>query len=284
MARTLSHGGIMRRREATERAGMRGARRGLRILVAAALALAPGLVACSDAETPSPPQASRAASVVPVPKATQPRDVAVFEVAELGTIRVELLEDVSPRSVEKFRSLVREGYYDGTTFHRVIPGFVVQGGDPRSRDRDPRNDGFGGTEEQMTVETSELSFTRGILAFANSGRETSSGPQFFITLEHNPGLDGRYAVLGHVVEGYEVVDAISRVSVDMYGRHGPQDRPLEDVVIEDLRIEEDAGGTARMADGTAPAGAARASAGAEGSAEGGDDGAMAASDWSEGTP
>lgn len=250
---------------------------------AAALALAVALASCGEAETP---QATPASAVVPVPEATGPRDVAVLEVAELGSIHVELLEEVSPQSVATFRELVREGYYDGTTFHRVIPGFVVQGGDPNTRDRDPRDDGRGGGEEQIALERSDVSFVRGILAFANSGSGRSSGPQFFITLEDQPGLAGKYAVLGYVTEGFDVVDAIARVPVDMYGRHGPRDRPLEDVVLEALRIEEGTGGTARLAEGGADPAAAPAEddpgSGASGEEEG--DGNMASSDWNEGAP
>lgn len=246
------------------------------ILLLGSMALVLWALGCSEAGNESAATPER----VPVPEAKGPRDVAVIDVAGFGEIHVELLPELAPRTVAHFESLVREGFYDGTTFHRVVPGFVVQGGDPRTRDRDPRNDGTGGREQAIQLERSEVSFARGMVAMANRRTASSSGPQFFITLADQPDLDGDYALFGRVVSGMEVVDAIARTPIDKYGRHGPQDRPLEDVVMK-VRIEEGAGG--RGADLAGAAGASAAATSSPGSAAGSPD-ELDAGGWDEGTP
>jgi cyclophilin family peptidyl-prolyl cis-trans isomerase len=269
-------GGI--RWQATRRAAARASAKS-----ACALALGLALFAGCGEDAPAPDGGAEA--VVPVPEATGPRDVAVLEVQDLGAIRVELLPELAPQTVAHFRRLVEEGYYDGTTFHRVVPDFVIQGGDPNSRDRDPRNDGRGGRQEEIAIEASDVTFVRGVVAMANRRGASTSGPQFFVTVEDRPDLDGRFALFGHVVEGMDVVDAIARVPTDTYGRYGPKDRPLEDVVMT-IRIEEGAGGTAAGA--AAPGDTAEAAAGGpdagagEASAE--DEGDFGGGEWREGAP
>jgi cyclophilin family peptidyl-prolyl cis-trans isomerase len=139
--------------------------------------------------------------------------------------------------VAYFTGLVAAGHYDGTTFHRVIPDFMIQGGDPNTRDRDPRNDGQGGLEPVAPDEFSEISHLPGIVSLANRGGEGTAGTQFFIVLEPARPLDGSYTVFGRVVGGMDVVERIAAVERDVYGRWGPRDRPREDVVIESIRIE-----------------------------------------------
>jgi peptidyl-prolyl cis-trans isomerase B (cyclophilin B) len=201
-----------------------------------------GASGCGD-ETGTEAEAPAAA---PIPEASGPRDVAVIDVEDMGAIRVELLPEVAPQTVARFARLVREGYYDGTTFHRVVPESMIQGGDPNSRDRDPRNDGRGGREQEGALEPTDVAFVRGTVGMANRGSADTSGPQFFIAVEDSPDLDGRFSLFGHVVEGMDVVDAITRVPRDVDGRYGPADRPLEDVAMR-IRLEEDAGGTAAHA-------------------------------------
>ncbi|MEN8184367.1 MAG: peptidylprolyl isomerase [Myxococcota bacterium] len=180
--------------------------------------------------------AERPAFEAPAP---QPglREVAVLEVRDLGEIRVELLAEAAPDTVVHFKKLVEDGFYEGTTFHRVIPEFMIQGGDPNTRDRDPRNDGQGGPGYFIQDEVNETSHVRGVLSMANSGSPNSAGSQFFIVVETSAHLDGRYSAFGLVVDGMEVADRIAAAPRDLYGRHGPVDRPLEDVVIESIRIE-----------------------------------------------
>jgi len=182
-------------------------------------------------ETPAPSPRGEA------PAASSPRDVAVLVVEGLGEIQIELLADVAPETVAHFVALAERDSYDGTTFHRVIPGFMIQGGDPNTRDRDPRNDGQGGQRERVVDERPALRHVRGIVALANRGVRNSSGSQFFILVADARHLDGEYAAFGRVTDGMDVVDRIVAVERDVYGRFGPVDRPTRDVVVSDVRIE-----------------------------------------------
>ncbi len=128
-------------------------------------------------------------------------------VRDYGTISVELDGDAAPITVENFLKLAGEGFYDGLTFHRIVPGFVIQGGDPNG-------DGTGGSSETIKGEFSEngventLSHTRGAISMARSSAADSASSQFFIVHEDSTFLDGQYACFGYVTEGIEVVDTI----------------------------------------------------------------------------
>jgi cyclophilin family peptidyl-prolyl cis-trans isomerase len=207
-----------------------------RFLAVAALALA--LASCSEREGQvNGEEPGAAGPIVEVPAATSPRDVAVLVVDGFGEIRIELLSDLAPRTAAHFVELAERDYYDGTSFHRVIPDFMIQGGDPNTRDRDPRNDGLGGQQERIADERPELSQLRGLVGLANRGVPNSGGSQFFILVADARHLDGEYAVFGRVTDGMDVVDRIAAVERDLYGRHGPIDRPTRNVVLSDVRIE-----------------------------------------------
>ena len=209
---------------------MRDARLAFRARRAAAsLAL---LLACSG----RPDNAAKAPASVPEPPpGTLP--MAVLQVRDRGEIRVELLSHKAPKTVENFIKLAESGFYDGTTFHRVIPGFMIQGGDPNSRDRDPRNDGLGGPGYTIADEPNDEPQRRGVVSMANTGMPHSAGSQFFILVADAPQLAGHYTAFGRVVGGIAVADAIVGVERDVYGRYGPPDRPRSDVVIEKVSIE-----------------------------------------------
>jgi peptidyl-prolyl cis-trans isomerase B (cyclophilin B) len=177
-------------------------------------------------------------------------EVAVITVEGMGEIVIELLPGKAPRTVENFKKLVREGFYDGTTFHRVVPGFMIQGGDPNTKDRDPRNDGRGGPGYTIPGEFSDLKHERGTVSMARRGSPDSGGSQFFIIVDDAPHLDGQYAAFGHVVSGIEVADQVVAVPRDKFGRHGPRDRPLEDVHMT-IRLEPAAGTGGEEAGGQA---------------------------------
>jgi cyclophilin family peptidyl-prolyl cis-trans isomerase len=120
----------------------------------------------------------------------------------------------------------------------VIPGFMIQGGDPNSKDNDPRNDGRGGPGFRVPDEFTDFPHLRGIVAMANSGAPNTAGSQFFIVHQDTPNLDGRYTVFGVVIEGLDVVDAITRLEIDEFGRYGPPERPYPiSAVMEKVRIE-----------------------------------------------
>lgn len=186
--------------------------------------------ACGDEPAPAPPPRS-------LDSLTGPHDTAVIEMEDLGTIRVELLPEIAPQTVALFSKLAQEGAYDGTTFHRVIPGFMIQGGDPETRGPDPRRHGRGGTGE-FPDEFSDVSHQRGAVSLANKGRKKTANGQFFIVQADAPQLDGKYTIFGRVVDGMDVVDAITRLEIDVYGRYGPRNRPYpKDARIRSIRIE-----------------------------------------------
>jgi peptidyl-prolyl cis-trans isomerase B (cyclophilin B) len=208
----------------------------------AGIALLLLLTACNadilGSRSEAPPAASPTAGLPKAEVAEGPHDVAVVEVKDLGTIRFELLSEVAPKAVENFVKLAEDGVYDGTTFHRVIPGFMIQGGDPNSKDNDPRNDGRGGPGFRVEDEFTDFPHLRGVVAMANHGSPNSAGSQFFIVHQDTPDLDGRYTVFGVVIEGLEVVAAVTQLEIDEFGRYGPPERPYPvSAVMEQVRIE-----------------------------------------------
>lgn len=153
----------------------------------------------------------------------------------MGDITIELFNDTRPVTAGNFSKLAKEGFYDGVKFHRVIEGFMIQGGDPLSKD-DSQKDywGTGGPGYQIKDEFSgNNENARGTLSMANAGANTG-GSQFFInTVDNNP-LDNRHSVFGRVIEGMDVVDAISAVEVDIFDNH----KPFKPVIIESVRVVE----------------------------------------------
>lgn len=140
-----------------------------------------------------------------------------------GKIDIELFANETPKTVNNFVFLAKEGFYNNTIFHRVMKGFMIQGGDPKG-------DGTGGPGYKFEDEKITRDYKRGIVAMANSGPNTN-GSQFFITDKATPWLDGRHSVFGRVTEGLEVVHLIARVERDH------NDKPLTDVVIKKIVIE-----------------------------------------------
>ena len=142
-----------------------------------------------------------------------------------GAIDVELFGEDAPKTVENFRRLAREGFYDGLTFHRVIPDFMIQGGDPLGT-------GTGGPGYTFEDEFNRHKVVRGALAMANAGPDTNGSQFFIVTADAAPWLDGRHTVFGRVVSGMEAVEAIEAQPT------GPGDRPLEPCVIERVELED----------------------------------------------
>ena len=230
-----------------------------------ALCLALTFLACRSEERAATPAPGAPAASPPAGPAG-PHDVAVLQVRDFGAIRIELLQDAAPQTVANFEKLAREGFYDGTTFHRVVPGFVIQGGDPNSKDRDPGNDGMGGPGYQIKAEFNATPHLRGTLSMARAAGPDTAGSQFFIVLADHHELDGNYTAFGRVVDGMDVADRIAAVEVDQYGRRGPRDRPVKDVVVESVRIEPPAGTPGPAAASPPSAGGAPAAAGERGAA------------------
>ncbi|MED5262421.1 MAG: peptidylprolyl isomerase [Myxococcota bacterium] len=223
----------MQRRYHTKRATRRRASRARACALACGLGVA--LAAACGGEEP-PDQSPAAAADFRWPEG--PRATAVITTRDHGEIRFALYPELAPVTVSQFEKRAGDGFYDGVTFHRVIPGFMIQGGDPLSRDNDPRNDGQGGPPgPPLPDEFSAAPFLRGTVAMANTGRPDSGGSQFFIVDSETHDLDGQYSLFGRVTEGLETVDAIAAVPTDVGGRFGPAHRPIESVVIERIRIE-----------------------------------------------
>lgn len=156
--------------------------------------------------------------------------VATIQMENGKTIKIELFPDIAPNTVRNFLSLSTKGFYNGLTFHRVIPGFMIQGGDPKGN-------GTGGPDYNIFGEfnsngfNNPLKHTRGVISMARSKNKNSAGSQFFIMHEDYPSLDGEYAAFGNVIEGLDVVDEIATVE------KGANDKPVNDVKIKTITVE-----------------------------------------------
>lgn len=146
------------------------------------------------------------------------------------TIKVELYPDVAPNTVNNFISLVQKGFYDGTIFHRVIPGFMIQGGDPEGTGMGGPGYGIKGEFSQNGFKN-DLKHTKGVISMARSMDPNSAGSQFFIMVADSPHLDGAYAAFGKITEGQDAADEI--VSVPK----GAQDRPKDPPVMKKVTVD-----------------------------------------------
>jgi cyclophilin family peptidyl-prolyl cis-trans isomerase len=147
---------------------------------------------------------------------------AILHTSE-GDVAIELFSEAAPRTVENFTTLARDGFYDGLVFHRVIPDFMIQGGDPRG-------DGTGGPGYEFEDEFNDHRVERGALAMANAGPNTNGSQFFIVTADACPWLDGKHTVFGNVTSGQDVVDRIST------GERDSRDRPVEPVVIQSVEL------------------------------------------------
>ena len=156
---------------------------------------------------------------------------AIIEVEKFGMIEVELYQDLAPITVDNFVKLVNKGFYNGLTFHRIIRGFMIQGGCPKGN-------GTGGPGYSIKGEFSAngvnnpIKHERGVISMARAMDPNSAGSQFFIMHQNAPHLDGQYSAFGKVTKGIEVVDAITSVQTNYF------DAPLQKVVIKSIKIKE----------------------------------------------
>lgn len=194
--------------------------------------------------TPSTPQPSPIDNTIKFPPVTSPEsmitpighDVPVTLKTNHGDITLVLHGKEAPATVGNFVGLASEDFFDGTTFHRVIPDFMIQGGDPLSRDPLSRaRHGTGGPGYQFGDERNEHKVVRGVIAMANAGPNTNGSQFFIVTGAAFPHLDGKHTVFGEVTAGMDIVDAISQVAKDA------RDNPTEPVIITDVVIAGDTG-------------------------------------------
>lgn len=157
--------------------------------------------------------------------------VATIKVKDFGTIKAELYPDKAPNTVNNFISLANSGFYDGLIFHRVIEGFMNQGGDPDGVGTGGPGYSIKGEFSNNGYTNNDLKHTAGVLSMARANDPDSAGSQFFIMAEEAPHLDGDYAAFGKVTEGMDVVEAINSVETKS------NDKPLEDVVIESITVD-----------------------------------------------
>ncbi len=151
---------------------------------------------------------------------------------KFGKIVFKLLPELAPEHVRNFVKLAQSGFYDGTQFHRVIPGFMIQGGDPNTKDQPPGTWGTGGPGYTIDAEISNLKHTKYVVSMARGTDINSAGSQFFIMTGDAPFLDGKYTIFGKVIQGQEVVDKIASLQTDL------NDRPVdfEAARIKNIRI------------------------------------------------
>jgi len=148
---------------------------------------------------------------------------AVVETS-MGTFKFTFLEDKAPKTCDNFVKLAKKGFYDGLTFHRIIPNFMIQGGCPNGT-------GAGGPGYSIKAEFNDTKHVPGIVSMARSTDPDSAGSQFFVCVAATPFLDGKYTAFGKVIEGYDIVEKISKVKT------GAQDRPVEPVIIKKVTIQ-----------------------------------------------
>jgi peptidyl-prolyl cis-trans isomerase B (cyclophilin B) len=166
---------------------------------------------------------------------TNKKEVAVIKTSE-GEMVAEFWSDVAPNTVENFKKLAQAGFYDGTAFHRIVKGFMIQGGDPLTKDmKNEARFGTGDPGYKIKAEFNKKSHVRGVLSMARSSDPDSAGSQFFICLGDVSRLDGQYTTFGKLIKGDDVLGKIGDAEVTMSGS-GEKSKPTKRVTVESIRI------------------------------------------------
>jgi len=195
------------------------------LLVATLAALSVVAAACGGEEKATPTAAARQYATPPAMTIDSKKSYVAVLATDKGTIRIKLLPDIAPQTVNSFVFLAREGYFNGVTFHRVIAGFMAQGGDPTGT-------GYGGPGYNLPDEFSDRPIDKGVVAMANTGQPNSGGSQFFITYVRRADLDGKYTVFGEVIEGMNVAEKLAPRDPQKNPNAPPGDRVIK-VTIEE---------------------------------------------------
>ena len=191
--------------------------------------------AASSTEATATETSQPMTSAVP---AAQEKPMSAYEnkIAEVhttaGQFNLRFFPNVAPNHVKNFIDLSQQGFYNNTKFHRVIPGFVIQGGDPNTISGNPGSWGTGGSPNKLKAEFNTIPHKRGILSMARSGHPDSASSQFFVCVADVPSLDNQYTVFGEVTQGMDVVDKI------VNGQTGPGDRPVDPVSITKVVVRD----------------------------------------------
>ena len=177
--------------------------------------------------------ATRAEDTKNTPAAAKPvaaKEVAIVKTSE-GTMILEFYPDLAPGHVENFKKLAKKGFYDGTCFHRVMPGFMIQGGDPNTKNESAKDSwGMGGPGYTIKAEFNAKHHARGILSMARTSDPDTAGSQFFICHADAGSLDNQYTVFGNLIKGFDVLDKIATTPTE------PPNRPVKRVTIESVKI------------------------------------------------
>lgn len=164
-------------------------------------------------------------------QALQNNPIVTMNIKDYGTVTLELYPEKAPNTVNNFVTLANSGFYDGLTFHRIIEGFMIQGGDPEGTGIGGPGYSIPGEFAENGYEKNDLVHTKGVISMARSQSPDSAGSQFFIMSADSPHLDEKYAAFGQVTSGIEIIEAIEKVAT------GSQDRPIEPVVIESVTVD-----------------------------------------------
>jgi len=162
----------------------------------------------------------------------QDKQIVTLETS-MGNIELELYPDKSPKTVENFMTLAKSGFYENTKFHRVIKGFMIQGGDPYTKGEDTSVYGTGGPGYKFADEQNDLKMVRGVIAMANSGPNTNGSQFFIVTIKAADWLTGKHTIFGKVISGMEVVDKIEASNTT----GEPYDRPVTPIVINKVVVK-----------------------------------------------
>lgn len=194
------------------------------------------LLTCLCCSSSPPPETETEPSGV-ADETPEGEPVAILD-TDQGEIAVLLLRDIAPQTVDRYIELAESSFYNRTTFHRVIAGDMIQGGDPNSRDNDPYNDGQGTSGTYLAAEISDHEFDRGTVAMAHrSGNVDSGSCQFFIVLRRIPEWDGEYTAFGKVIEGIDVVEKISNSPLSKSTHPALKQRPAGKQLVKGIHIE-----------------------------------------------
>jgi peptidyl-prolyl cis-trans isomerase B (cyclophilin B) len=192
------------------------------------------LVAASALSQEATPSTTPTPTMTPSPSPAQ-KEVAIFKTSE-GEMVAEFWPDVAPNTVENFKKLARSGFYDGTAFHRIIKGFMAQGGDPLTKD--PSKESRWGTGDpgyKIKAEFNKRPHEKGVLSMARSSDPDSAGSQFFLCFGKVSQLDGQYTTFGRVIKGDDVLDKLANVPVAM-SNSGEKSKPVNRVALESVKI------------------------------------------------
>ena len=167
---------------------------------------------------------------------TNQKEVAVLKTSD-GEMVVEFWSDVAPKTVENFKKLAKQGFYDGTAFHRIIKGFMIQGGDPNTKDPSKESSyGTGGPGYQIPAEFNDRPHLRGVLSMARSADPNSAGSQFFVCLGTASSLDHQYTAFGKVIKGLDVLDKIGATAVTRSNSGPEMSKPTSRVSLESVKV------------------------------------------------